>query len=268
MNHTYTTNGLLLKAENINLQYDNKQILKDINFEIHDIVRPELVQGQIVSIIGKSGMGKTQLLKILAGLIIPDSGSVKINADQHSLMEGEMGIIFQNYLLFNHRTVYQNLAIGLKHSVKKLTDSEKKEIIKDYAKQFDLFEHLQKYPSQLSGGQRQRVSIIQQVLTGNRFLLFDEPFSGLDVVMTDKVINLLLKIANAHELNTLIIVSHDIVNALAISDTAFILANQEGKPGATITEKIDLMKMGLAWEPDVKCNPLFSKLIGEIKYKI
>ena len=86
--------------------------------------------------------------------------------------------------------------------------------------------------------------------------------------MTDKVINLLIKVANSHELNTLIIVSHDIVNALAISDTAFILACEEGKPGATITEKIDLMKMDLAWDQDVKLNHAFIKLIAEIKHKI
>ena len=199
---------------------------------------------------------------------MPDSGSVKIDTDLHQVKEGEMGIIFQNYLLFNHRSVYKNLEIGLEHSAKKISTSEKKEIIKDYAKRFDLTEHLQKYPLQLSGGQRQRVSIIQQVLTGNRFILLDEPFSGLDICMTDKVIDLLIKIANTHELNTLIIVSHDIINALAISDTAFILANEAGKQGASITEKIDLMNMGLAWEPDVKCNPVFNKLIAEIKYKI
>jgi len=264
----YIVKETLLKVENVNLQYDNKQILRDVNFEIHDIVRPGMTQGQIVAIIGKSGMGKTQLLKILAGLVNPNSGSVKIDTDLHQVKEGEVGIIFQNYMLFNHRTVYKNLEIGLNHSGKKLTGVEKKEIIQDYAQRFDLSTHLQKYPAQLSGGQRQRVSIIQQVLTGNRFILFDEPFSGLDVLMTDKIIELLIKVANSNELNTLIIVSHDIFNALAISDTAFILAKENGKEGATITEKIDLMKLGLAWEPNVKLNVEFHKLITDIKYKI
>jgi ABC-type nitrate/sulfonate/bicarbonate transport system ATPase subunit len=268
MNHLYTMKDTLLKVENVNLQYDGKLILRDINLEIHDIVRPELTQGQIVAIIGKSGMGKTQLLKILSGLVIPNSGTVKIDTDQHSVKEGEVGIIFQNYILFNHRTVYKNLEIGVEHSGKKLSMDERKEIIRDYANRFDLIDHLQKYPSQLSGGQKQRVSIIQQVLTGNRFILLDEPFSGLDIIMTDKVIDLLIKVSNTHELNTLIIVSHDIVNAMAISDTAFIVANEEGKFGATITEKIDLMQMGLAWEPDVKQNPCFHKLVAEIKLKI
>jgi ABC-type nitrate/sulfonate/bicarbonate transport system ATPase subunit len=268
MNHQYIVKDLILKVEQVNLKYDNKQILRDINFEIYDIVRPEIVQGQIVAIIGKSGMGKSQLLRILSGLIIPNSGSVKIDTDLHPVKEGEMGIIFQNYLLFNHRSIYKNLEIGLEHSGKKLNNVERKEIIKDYARRFDLIDHLQKYPFQLSGGQKQRVSIIQQVLTGNRFILLDEPFSGLDICMTDKVIELLIKISNTHELNTLIIVSHDIISALAISDTAFILANEEGKQGATITEKIDLMKLGFAWEPDVKCNPEFNKLIAEIKLRI
>ena len=69
MNHQYTIKDVLLKVEHVNLQYDNKQILRDISFEVHDIVRPDVVQGQIIAIIGKSGMGKTQLLKILAGLV-------------------------------------------------------------------------------------------------------------------------------------------------------------------------------------------------------
>ena len=134
-----------------------------------------------------------------------------------------VGIIFQNYLLFNSSTIFKNLEIGLEHLNRRLNGAERKEIIKDYAQKFDLQDHLQKYPSQLSGGQKQRVSIIQQVLTGTVYFQSMNHFR-LDVVMTDKVINLLIKVANWHELNTLIIVSHDIVNALAISDTAFILA--------------------------------------------
>jgi ABC-type nitrate/sulfonate/bicarbonate transport system ATPase subunit len=86
--------------------------------------------------------------------------------------------------------------------------------------------------------------------------------------MIDKVIEMLNKISSTHEQNTLIIVSHDVENAMAISDTVLIMANEHGKPGATITEKIDMMKLGLAWEPEIKKNPAFMKLIFELKSKI
>jgi len=266
--NTYTKHKVLLKAEDVNLQYGDKQILRDINFSIQDIHREGVAQGQVVSLIGRSGIGKTQLFRILAGLIKPTSGLVNIEEDQHPVQAGEMGIVPQHYVLFNHRTIYQNLKIGLDNAAVKLSDAEKQQIIKDYADTFELTEHLKKYPAQLSGGQRQRVSIIQQVLTGNKFILLDEPFSGLDILMVDKVINLLLKVSTLHEQNTLIIVSHDIENAAAISDTIWILSTEDGKPGATIVKEYDLCQMGLAWMPDIRSNPEFISLIKEVKSKL
>ncbi len=264
---TYQKNELILKAENVSLQYGDKVILRDINFELHNITRPEVTQGQVVSLIGRSGIGKTQLFKILAGLNQPTTGVVKIGVDMHKVQEGEVGVVSQNYILFNHRSIRQNLLIALERD-KKNTDQQKKEIVDDYADKFNLKEHLDKYPMQLSGGQRQRVSILQQALTGNQFILLDEPFSGLDVLVIDKVVELLLKISTIHELSTLIVVSHDIENSLAISDTVFILANQPGKQGATITEKLDLIDMGFAWDPHIRENSQFQDLVKQMKFKI
>ncbi|MCU0429343.1 MAG: ATP-binding cassette domain-containing protein [Cytophagaceae bacterium] len=264
---SHTIQELLLKVHQVNLRYD-KQILRDVNFEIHNIVRPDMNQGQVVSLVGRSGVGKTQLFKILAGLIKPSTGKVTIDIDQHEVKPGEVGIIPQNYILFNHRTVYHNLKIGLDFSGKKISEKEEQDIINEYADKFHLREHLKKYPMMLSGGQRQRVSIIQQVLTGNKFILLDEPFSGLDMLMIDRVVDLLLNVSTINDFNTLIIVSHDIENALAISDTAFILANQEGQEGATITEKIDLVSLGFAWNPGIKQNAQFQELVAGMKHRI
>jgi ABC-type nitrate/sulfonate/bicarbonate transport system ATPase subunit len=264
----YKKEELLLKVDNVNLSYGEKKILRDVNFEIFNIVRPNMEQGQVVSLIGRSGVGKTQLFKILAGLIQPTSGKVTIDIDQHIVKPGEVGIIPQNYILFNHRTIYQNLKIGLDFSGRKVTDKEEEDLINEYADRFDLREHLKKYPMQLSGGQKQRVSIIQQVLTGNKFILLDEPFSGLDVLMIDKVIDLLIKVSTINEFNTLVIVSHDIENAMAISDTAYVLANQPNKEGATMTEIIDLMALGFAWDKEIRQNAHFQDLVAQIKYKI
>ena len=265
----YTKQELILRADNLGITYGEKVILRGISFDIHNIVRPGLSQGQVVSLLGRSGIGKTQLFKMLAGLIRPTNGRVTIDTDQHEVQSGQVGVVPQNYILFNHRTIYQNLELGLKNSGGgKRTTKEEQEIIGDYADKFNLTEHLKKYPPQLSGGQRQRVSIIQQILTGNKFILLDEPFSGLDALMIDKVITLLLKVSNLNEMNTLIIVSHDIENTLAISDTAFIIANQPDKQGATLTETIDLITPGFAWDTQVRDNPQFKQLVKDIKFKI
>ena len=264
----YKKEKLLLKASNINLTYDTRQILRDVNMEVFDIQRPGIIQGQVVSLIGRSGIGKTQLFKILAGLIQPTSGTIALGTDQKPVVAGEVGVVPQNYTLFNHRTINSNLKIGLSNCGKKITDKEAANIIEDYARKFDLIDHLKKFPAQLSGGQRQRVSIIQQVLTGNKFILLDEPFSGLDPLMKDRVDELLMQIANLDEQNTLIIVSHDISNTLALSDTAFILADEKGKPGATITEVIDLMDLGFAWRPNIKSEHSFHDLVIHIKNKL
>ena len=263
----YSKNELLIDVKDVSIAYD-KLILRDINFSIHNIVRPEVSQGQVISLIGRSGIGKTQLFKILAGLIQPSTGTVKVGIDQHPVVAGEVGIVAQNYILFNHRSVYDNLRLAMKHASNTQSDAEKDALIQDYAVKFDLAEHLKKYPMQLSGGQRQRASIIQQVLTGNRFILLDEPFSGLDALMIDRVMDLLVRISTLHELNTLVIVSHDVENSLAISDTAFILAREKDKEGATITETLDLIEMGLAWNPGIRENQNFQHLVSQIKHKI
>jgi ABC-type nitrate/sulfonate/bicarbonate transport system ATPase subunit len=264
---THSRNEVILKVENVNLSYD-RLILRDINFEIQNIVRPDIMQGQIISLIGRSGIGKTQLFKILSGLLKPQTGQVLINSDLHPVRAGEVGIVPQNYILFNHRSILDNLKLGLRGAPTKYSEKEQKDIINSHAEKFGLLEHLKKYPMQLSGGQRQRVSIIQQILADNRFILLDEPFSGLDPIIKDKVLEMLIEVSRMHEMNTLIIVSHDIENAMAISDTAFILANQDGKDGATITETIDITKMGFCWDPEIKRNKDFHELVSQMKYKM
>jgi ABC-type nitrate/sulfonate/bicarbonate transport system ATPase subunit len=263
----YTKNEVILNVENVSMQYD-RLILRDINMCLHNVVRPGVLQGQVVSLIGRSGIGKTQLFKIISGLLKPTTGNVKIGVRQLQVNAGDVGVVPQNYILFNHRTVRQNLRQGLMNCARKYSTKEQDDLINDYASKFDLTGELKKYPMQLSGGQRQRVSILQQVLTGNQFILLDEPFSGLDMLMIDKVINLLVKISTLDEMNTLLIVSHDVENSLAISDTAFVIANEPNKEGATITHTLDLMEMGLAWNPEIKKQKAFIDLVGQIKYML
>jgi ABC-type nitrate/sulfonate/bicarbonate transport system ATPase subunit len=225
-------------------------------------VRPGMEQGQVVSLIGRSGIGKTQLFRILSGLQQPTAGHVWINGQQQ-VQAGDMGVIFQNYYLFEWRTIKQSMMMAARQNP--ALKGQEESVIEKYVADFNLKEHLHKYPQQLSGGQRQRVSIIQQLLKGSNFLLLDEPFSGLDACMLDKVTELLLQVSVSDELKTLIIVSHDISTAVAISDTVFILGNEAGKPGATIKKEIDLIERDLAWHKDVINLPAFADAVAEIK---
>ncbi|HEX5154186.1 MAG TPA: ABC transporter ATP-binding protein [Parafilimonas sp.] len=262
MTTTCIKTDTLLKAENIHLSYDDKIILRNINFYIKDIVRPGIKQGQVVSLIGRSGIGKTQLFRILAGLQKPTSGVIRLR-NKEKVKAGDMGVIFQNYYLFEWRTVYHSLLLAAKQNG--ALRGNEKAIIENYADQFNLKDELKKYPQQLSGGQRQRASIMQQLLKGSDFLLLDEPFSGLDVCVLDKVTDLLLQVSVSDEFKTLIIVSHDIPTSVAISDTVLIMGNEAGKPGATIKKEIDLIERGLAWREDIKQEQAFIETMEEIK---
>jgi polar amino acid transport system ATP-binding protein/sulfate transport system ATP-binding protein/NitT/TauT family transport system ATP-binding protein len=263
----YSRGETLLQVKDLSLYYDNKCILCDINFIVDDIIRPGIQQGQVVSLIGRSGIGKTQLFRTLSGLQKATSGQILVRDGTpwtlRPVHAGDMGVIFQNYYQFGWRTVEQSLRLAA-HRNKALAGMENDAIL-DYAAQFDLSDVLKRYPKQLSGGQQQRVSIIQQLLKGSDFLLLDEPFSGLDVCVLDKVVSLLLKVSLSHEFKTLIIVSHDIATTVAISDTVFILGRREGQDGSTIVRSIDLMERGLAWQPDVREEKAFAETIKEIR---
>jgi ABC-type nitrate/sulfonate/bicarbonate transport system ATPase subunit len=256
----YKKEQLILSVEGVSLSYDERQILRDVNMQIHNITRPGLTQGQIIAICGRSGSGKTSLFKLLSGYNKPTEGMIKIFEDQHEVKTGEMGVVPQDYPLFNHRTIRDNLSLA----IGSLKSKEKESVINDYAEHFELKEQLDKYPCDLSGGQRQRVSILQQVLAGNKFILLDEPFSGLDTIMKDKVVDLLVKVSNLDEMNTLVVVSHDIESSCAIADTVFVLANKDGN-GSTMVKTYDLLEEGLAYKEGIKDIPRFREILSEIK---
>lgn len=157
------------------------------------------------------------------------------------------------------------MAVSKSESLKRYNKKFRDDYMMEILHTLHLEDHLDKYANQLSGGQRQRVAIAEQVLGGSRFILLDEPLSGLDILVLDKVAKTLVDLSLTDEYKTIVIVSHDLVNSLAISDTAFIMGMEEGKEGATITNKICLATQGLAWKPDIKENPLFRDLLKHVK---
>lgn len=267
-NFSYTKTDTLLKVEGIKKAFGDKIVLNDVSFEIKDIIRPNMIQGQISSIVGLSGQGKSTLFSIMAGLLKQDAGNVLVSRKNSTVAcpvkRGDMGVVFQDYYVYEWRKVIDifNLSVKKNSSVAK---DLRRHFIDEVVMDFELEQHLNKYPSQLSGGQKQRVAIAEQLLNGGNFILFDEPFSGLDSLMIDKVMKILLKVANSDELKTLIIVSHDLSNCVAISDTVFILGKEDGKDGAFIKKEIDLIERQLAWHENVKENPVFIETLKEIK---
>lgn len=261
---TYTRKGSLLRAENVCLDYKGQTVLRDVNLDVRDIVLPDRTQGQVAALIGRSGIGKTQLFRIMSGLNKPTSGKVFLGEAQQEVRVGQVGVVSQTYTLLRHRTVRSNLELALAQSG--VGDrAQRKAEVESHAANFDLDKHLGKYPHELSGGQRQRASILQQIMTGNETVLMDEPFSGLDVLMIDKVLSLLTAVARLSELKTLVIVSHDIESALAISDTVHILAVPEPGRGATVVRSMDLAEMGLAYQPGIRDLPAFREAVREVK---
>jgi ABC-type nitrate/sulfonate/bicarbonate transport system ATPase subunit len=257
----------LLTIENLSVAYD-KPVLQNVNASVSNIQRQGVEQGQVVCLLGPSGVGKTQLFRCIAGLQRPNSGSVKLYGKDGEVKPGEVGVVAQHYPLFNHRTVLGNLMVAAAKSCK--SDKEARDKSLAMLEEFHLADKAHAYPLALSGGQRQRIAIAQQLLCSSYFMLMDEPFSGLDPLAKDRVCETILRVATTHELNTNIVITHDIDCAITIADTLWVLGREMDAqgvpvPGANIKEVYNLAEMGLAWDPDIQSKPEFFKLSTHLK---
>jgi ABC-type nitrate/sulfonate/bicarbonate transport system ATPase subunit len=269
MGHTsYTLGKTLLKIEDVSLEYDGRPILKNVNAEVRDIIVPGRVQGQVVGFLGPSGCGKTSLFRIIAGLNKPTSGRVTTNGTDLPVRAGEVGVVSQSYPLFEHRTVIGNLLLAAMQKERNSSDARDK--VMSYLKEFELEDKFNLYPAQLSGGQRQRCAIIQQILCSDHFLLMDEPFSGLDLLMLEKTCELITKIANLDELNTIIVVTHDVTAACSVADHLWLMGRDTDNagnkvPGSRIIKEYNLIERDLCWEPGIITKPAFMAFVAEVK---
>lgn len=264
----YELKECLLKAEGVYLTLGGNLILRDVNLEVRNITRATQHQGQVVGLLGPSGVGKTRLFRILAGLDLPDSGTVIIGHPPKPVKRGAVGVVAQHYPLFEHRTVLSNLIVA--GTLGGLSKSEAADRGRQFIERFNLTGSEGKYPVQLSGGMRQRAAIAQQFMCSEHFLLMDEPFSGLDVNAIDRVVKFIHEVASADDLNTLIVVTHDIEAAVEVCDTIWMLGrdrHEDGSviPGAYIKHSINLIDRGLAWQPDVAKIPAFRSTVMELR---
>lgn len=200
----------MLRFENISYTYHTKQgetlAVKDLSFTIED--------AQFVSVIGPSGCGKTTILSLAAGLLAPSAGEVKRD-------NGEFGYMLQRDALFPWRTVEQNIFLPLE--VKKRNTPEKRERAVALAEKYGLKDFLKKTPAQLSGGMRQRVALIRTLAAEPEILLLDEPFSALDYQTRLEVCDDVQAIIKG-EKKAALLVTHDISEAIALSDKVVVLS--------------------------------------------
>lgn len=258
---------VLLEVRDVAQRLGNHQVLDKLTFEVRDRVRPGMVTGQLVALLGPSGVGKTRLLRLIAGLDKPDTGVV-FGPKSQPIAPGTVGVVFQNYILLRHHTVMGNLVTaGIANGMRR---AEARDKASHLLERFGLADRGSYYPAQLSGGQRQRVAIAQQLVHHKPLLLMDEPFSGLDPAALDDVIKLIVEVAHMDELNTLIIVTHDIRAAMLVSDMLLMLGRDrtpDGKvvPGAHIQHSYNMVERGLAWRSDLELDPKFPQLEREIK---
>ena len=219
----------IVKIRDISMNYHTvkgeTKVIDNINLDIY--------RGEIVVFIGPSGCGKSTLLSIIAGLIKPTKGEVFINGERLSGRTEKIGYMFQRDHLFEWRTIFQNVLIGLEIQGK--VSDEDKELAKKMLNAYGLSEFKNSYPRQLSGGMRQRAALIRTLIVKPELLLLDEPFSALDyqtrLAIADEV-GIILK----EEKKTALMVTHDISEAISIADRVVVLTNRQ----ATIKEIIDI----------------------------
>lgn len=263
----YEVKETLLQAQGVNLTLGGRLILRDVDIEIKNIHRPGLSQGQVTALLGPSGMGKTQLLRILSGLNIPDSGTVTMG-DGTPVRAGTVGVVAQNYPLLPHRKVLSNVMVAGKQAG--LRGGELEEQSTELLRRFGLADHMDKYPGQLSGGQRQRVAIAQQFACSDKVVFMDEPFSGLDPIAVDSVCDFIHEISLQDELRSLVVVTHDLESAIRVADTLWMLGRDSDAAGnkiagARVVQSINLIEEGLAWRKGIESTPEFFDMTRRVK---
>ena len=220
----------MIKIENLNKNFDKVEVLKDINLEIS--------KGEVVAIIGPSGSGKSTLLRCMNLLETPTSGKIifegtELTKQNHNLnkLRQKMGMVFQNFNLFPHKTVLNNIILAPKLLNKNDINQLKQEALA-LLKKVGLEDKADVYPSQLSGGQKQRVAIARALAMHPDILLFDEPTSALDPEVVYDVLNVMKDLAK--EGMTMVVVTHEMGFARDVSDKVIFMADgyvvEEGSP--------------------------------------
>lgn len=204
----------ILEFQNVSFTYDNyKPTIQNLTFEVE---KPE-----IVSIIGASGSGKSTIFKLILSLLKPQSGNIKYIGKDIISLSSYAGYMPQKDLLFPWKNIKENLSIPM--DIKKISKEEKNRKISEILKDMNLEDTAYKMPYELSGGMRQRISFARTILTGSDLLLFDEPLSALDYITKIQMQKWLLDKLRHYSSKTMIFITHDVDEAIFLSDTIFVV---------------------------------------------
>jgi ABC-type nitrate/sulfonate/bicarbonate transport system ATPase subunit len=247
-------------SKSFSLEQSSHQVLSGINLMVHS--------GQFVSILGPSGCGKSTLFNIISGILRFDKGEIEIDGRKEKQLSGKCGYMFQDALLFPWKTTLQNIMLGLE--VKGVDKKIAKEKAGGLLKQFNLYQYAEAHPQALSGGMKQRIALLRTIAFNSSFLLLDEPFGSLDAITRTTLHLYLLDLWEKFN-STVIFTTHDVREALFLSDKVYVLSEKPAKivgeldnelprprkiedmvgPQAAILEKelIDMLKQTSAYDP-------------------
>lgn len=218
-----------LCAEKINKSFGDKKVLEDVSISLEE--------GELVCVIGVSGSGKTTLFNAISGITSPDSGRVLLRGEDITGVPGHISYMLQKDLLFPYKKVIDNVSLPL--VIRGMNKKEARKVAEPYFEVFGLSGTEMKYPPQLSGGMRQRAALLRTYLSSDGAALLDEPFSALDTITKSKIHKWYLDVMQKINLST-IFITHDIDEAILLSDRIYILG---GSPGRITDEiKIDVKK--------------------------
>ena len=232
----------MLRLENLSLKFDESQVIHNVSFEVS--------KGELVCLLGPSGSGKTTTLRLIAGFEKPENGSIQLNGETVSSkkkilspQKRNVGFLFQDYALFPHLTVAENISYGLSGQNKKQIKEQTREMLS----QIRLLNHADKYPHELSGGEQQRVALARARAPEPNLLLLDEPFSGLDTSLRGQLRIETREILKSQGV-TAIIVTHDPEEAMLMADRIVLMRNgnvvQTGTPEELYSKPADPFTAG------------------------
>ncbi len=254
------TTPYMLRLHDINYSYHTlhgeTNVLKDLSFDVKE--------GEFVAVVGSSGCGKSTLLSIIAGLIAPESGTISVNNPDGSLRYPRVGYMLQRDHLFEWRTVYKNVTLGLE--INHMLTEERLSYVDRLLKDYDLEQFRDKRPGELSGGMKQRAALIRTLALDPQLLLLDEPFSALDyqtrLSVSADICRLIRRTGK-----TVLLITHDLSEAISLADRVIVLSR---RPATVKCELPIHLTLGddtspLAARNAPEFNSYFNRLWEEIK---
>lgn len=222
----YTQMPTVIEIEHLNKSFGNNHVLVDFHLDLH--------KGENIVVLGKSGSGKSVLIKCIVGLLTPDSGSIKVNGedilnlDQHELdkLRVKIGFLFQNNALYDSMTIRENLEFPLRRHWFDQTKEEVNDLVEEALENVGLLHTIDMMPADLSGGMRKRIGLARTLILKPEIVLYDEPTTGLDPITGREIVKLMLDLQKKYQISS-IIISHDMSVAKMTANNIIVL--YEGK---------------------------------------